>query len=351
MCDLKLDDDLLLEHSEPDRGPLQFALYAAHLASGHTLKGQYIKAATIRAYLRAAATFLFRYTGVDPRYDRPGDKAMSHLIRAILDEVERFEKMPNKTEPYTTKLQHRLEELNSLHAVHDDSLWATLEDWFSGNLQTGCRLSEWAQHQDAVFPKKFALGRDGAARAFTPADVFCKDGGGAFVSLSHFLAHPDSVDRLDLIWSHQKNGNDGEKRMFTRNRKNPRRCFIRRFHSILCRFDRLVGIEHTHLPLAVYKDKNDAIRFVTETEITKVMRALAVDVYKYKKSDRILYSSHSLRVGACVMLHARGFSTDQIKFLLPWKSNAFMEYLRNIALLCDKQNEAVNVFDQMPNLV
>ena len=40
-----------------------------------------------------------------------------------------------------------------------------------------------------------------------------------------------------------------------------------------------------------------------------------------------LWSAHSLRVGACVILHAAGFTEPQIQFLLRWCSTSFLELL------------------------
>ena len=64
-----------------------------------------------------------------------------------------------------------------------------------------------------------------------------------------------------------------------------------------------------------------------------------------------LYSSHSLRVGACTLLYAKGFSDTEIKHLLRWKSDAFMSYLRNLAVTSRRQNTAVNDGSEIPNFV
>lgn len=45
------------------------------------------------------------------------------------------------------------------------------------------------------------------------------------------------------------------------------------------------------------------------------------------------WGSHSLRVGACVGLHAVGFSPLDVQWMLQWRSLAFMACPRNIAVL------------------
>ena len=52
-------------------------------------------------------------------------------------------------------------------------------------------------------------------------------------------------------------------------------------------------------------------------------QAYNLDPSKHRKQLQ-LWSAHSLRVGACATLYAKGFSVMEIKFLLRWKSNAFM---------------------------
>jgi hypothetical protein len=64
-----------------------------------------------------------------------------------------------------------------------------------------------------------------------------------------------------------------------------------------------------------------------------------------------LWSAHSLRVGACATLYAKGFSEMEIKFLLRWKSNAFMTYLRNLAVTSRRHNEAMNDVSEIPNFL
>jgi hypothetical protein len=87
------------------------------------------------------------------------------------------------------------------------------------------------------------------------------------------------------------------------------------------------------------------------------MRLVAANVYGLnpsKPEDKALlqkWSAHSLRVGACVIIHSRGMSHAQIKFLLRWRSDAFMVYLRNTAVLADSQNVLFNEADAMPNFL
>jgi hypothetical protein len=79
------------------------------------------------------------------------------------------------------------------------------------------------------------------------------------------------------------------------------------------------------------------------------MRDVAAKVYNLDPTTPVgktalqKWSCHSLRVGACVLLHTMGFTEPQIKWILRWKSDAFMVYLRNITNLSDKHTHAFNL--------
>ena len=75
-----------------------------------------------------------------------------------------------------------------------------------------------------------------------------------------------------------------------------------------------------------------------------------LDTVKHK-AQLALWSSHSLRVGACTLLYSQGFSAMEIQFLLRWKSDAFMTYLRNLAVTSRRQNVAVNDISSILNFV
>ena len=46
-----------------------------------------------------------------------------------------------------------------------------------------------------------------------------------------------------------------------------------------------------------------------------------------------------------------GFTENQIKFILRWRSNAFMVYLRNTMILADNHNRAFDEVMTMPHFV
>jgi hypothetical protein len=63
------------------------------------------------------------------------------------------------------------------------------------------------------------------------------------------------------------------------------------------------------------------------------------------------WSSHSFCIGACVILYAASFTDTQIKHILRWKSDSFRHYLRNLAIIISRQNDAMNDLATTPNLI
>ncbi len=120
------------------------------------------------------------------------------------------------------------------------------------------------------------------------------------------------------------------------------------------RFVRIMGWNPT-APLGLYRAASGLVKSITATDIEREMRAAAAVVYNLDpvKHKHALnkWSAHSLRVGACVILHSQRFSATQIQFLLRWRSMAFMMYLRNLAFLADQQNAAVADTETMPNFI
>ena len=90
------------------------------------------------------------------------------------------------------------------------------------------------------------------------------------------------------------------------------------------------------MPLSVYKGTDGHPYNITTVEVESVIRTAAATLFQLdplkNKTQLALWSSHSLRVGACTTLYSQGFTDMEIKYLLRWKSNASMTYLRNLAV-------------------
>jgi hypothetical protein len=351
---LKLRDDWLLENQPQERANWQLAMYATHLATGSTLHCRSIKASTIAAYLHDVSTFLGRFRAIDPRYVSASDTKLAPVISKVLDEQRRWETVPNRREPFTVELH---KEIASLPSVTNDPncLDAAMANWTICNLYAGCRGIEWSQTSTSNrYLSTYQRNRFQNAYAFTLADVQCLTVSSAPISIAEAIAAPSRVGQVKLRFEQQKNNNNGEVKLFTRNVDNPPLCFIENFIAILARHKLLTRSSPIH-PLSVYRAPDGVAYNITSADVEQVIRRAAASLYKLdpvrNRAQLALWSSHSLRVGACTILYSQGFSAHQIQHLLRWQSTAFMIYLRNLAVTSRQQNSAINDTSVIPNFV
>ena len=357
---MRWGDDLVLDKEATlRRGLLQLGMYAQHLGTGNTVLCRCIKVATIKLYILAAATFLALF-GDHPRDYRktnPADTTLSPVLTSVFTELQRWESVPNRREPYTLEMLKDMQRRTAAADCGPDSMMSAMGDWFQCGLFAGFRLSEWAQ--DAGHHGLTAYKRDcfRNAKALTLGDIRFADARGRWYSAVEALqaAQPLDLKKCWIKFRTQKNGENGEEKLF-KIHPSGGDCFVSAMWRILKRFERLRGLSDFTTPLAMYQDlRGGATKLITETEINRVMRESAGRVYGLHpirdKAALQKWSSHSLRVGACVIIHSFGFSESCIKFMLRWRSNAFMVYLRNTAILADMQVRVMDRAAAMPHFL
>jgi hypothetical protein len=189
-----------------------------------------------------------------------------------------------------------------------------MADWLIIGMFAGFRLSEWAV-SSSYWRKhnQFPNNRDGSPTAFTRSDIrFHNDNKGAYVSIT---------------WRFQKNNNNGEVITFAKNLECPARCPYMAMKRIVDRATRMKL--DPYVPLAWYRDNGINLP-ITDFEICTVLRLAASVVHLITdKDDLSRWSAHSIRVGACVALHASGADSITLKQRLRWRSDTFLMYLRN----------------------
>jgi hypothetical protein len=354
-------DDITLEGANKRRALLQLGMYAQYLGTGSTLYCRQIKVDTIKKYIRDVARFLalFGTHERDLRKDNPTDVKLSKVLTSVFDELQRWEKVPNRREPFTVAMLTFWEQHVSTTNAHPDSLATALRDWFECGLFAGTRRSEWAQdscHSATHSPEKNAFDEP---KAFCLRDIRIRTHAGARYTGACILQVPCSdIYQCWITFRTQKNGENGEEKTFTHNKTPGGREFVRPMYSIVRRFVALRGPHDNVTPLAIYVSPTlfgDVVKFITAPDVERIMREIASTVYHLDPViDKIAlqrWSCHSLRVGACVILHSLGFTELQIKFLLRWRSNAFMTYLRNLAVLAEKQTQAFDAAGAMPHFL
>ena len=363
---MKWDDNLVLEGDTDtlkERAQFQLAMYALHLSSGNSICCRRIKADTIAQYVFAAASFLAMFSGVDYRKDSPTDSHMGHILAPVYRDLKKFEGIPDRREPYDLKMHLLARREAATHPV--DSLIPALTDGFEQGLAAGYRLSEWAQPSGRTNPGNPQLNHLIRAairtRALVPDDFRCETySGKRLVGLDILTVPLSAIANLWVVFRTQKNGDHGEEKLCARNPAPGGICFVSSVYRSMQRFRRLTAIDGrldpAKTPLSVYLDPATLrVRLIASPDIECHMRALAATVYQLHPikdaKDLRRWGTHSLRVGACVVLHAMGFSALDIQWILRWRSLAFMAYLRNVAITSTRQYLALDRAAAMPHLV
>jgi hypothetical protein len=108
-----------------------------------------------------------------------------------------------------------------------------------------------------------------------------------------------------LRWRFQKNGDNAETKTFAANPGHTTSIGTAMLRIIQRSFRlRLSDIS----PLAVFASRH-VVTLIDDSHITTSLRQLTVAVYGMMPSDSFQrFSSHSLRVGACVILHANAIA-------------------------------------------
>ena len=334
------------------------AMYVVYLGMGNTLLCKTVKAKTIRNYLSEAAKTIQqrrqRYVQTHPGTVLPwlsplrahGDTKLAPDIASCLREIERWENMKDRHEPLTTDMiyyQKTLCRASTPHSEHQAML-----NWEVTGIYGGFRLSEWAQKEGVERCDQVKRTIDGSPMAFLITDLEFKGENNRRLTRSAALHRPYLVQQVIVCWRYQKNGNKNEKKTFVRvGGGDSTLCAVTAWMNIAQRWaDLKLPDDH---PLAVFTDSGlstGQVQFITATEINAALRGAAAIVYNVTDpKDLARFSSHSIRVGACVALHAAGVSQQDIKFALRWKSDSFYNYLRNLPCQSARMASAVLNFN------
>jgi hypothetical protein len=328
---------------------------------GHTLLAKSIKSATIRRYINEAGTSVLesrqlhqrKFPHVQFTWFHPcrnhGETKAAPTITACLDEIKRWENMPNRREPLTVDMiYHQYGKCSSAtpYSVHQ-----VLYDFEVIGIYSGLRLGEWAQENHVRRLDQIRLNIDGTPAAFTITDLTFYGENKYCMTLTDALAMPHLVFHIDVCWRFQKNGEIKQQKSFPRaSRRSTILCSVSAWLRVTARWVALrLAPEH---PLAVFTDTGlvtGAVNFIRPWHINSALRTSAQEVYNISDPDDLArFSSHSIRVGATVSLHAAGISQMDIKFALRWKSDTFYTYLRNLPCQAARTHAAVRDFN--PNV-
>jgi len=223
---------------------------------------------------------------------------------------------------------------------HPDAYDAAVFDWLLLGIFAGFRKTEWMQDTFLYKSTKTyqLVDKDGSSRAFIADDFNFSP---FPPSQRHHLSTSSTTHgQLHITWRFQKNGQNGQIISYNHNVRNEQYSVVLAAQRILARAKRL-NIPSTH-PIAVFATDTSVTCF-HHTLVEESLRTSASIVYKITSSKTLqLFSSHSLRVGACVLLHSLQHDALFIQFRLRWRSLSFMSYLRNTPRIAALHNFTFN---------
>jgi hypothetical protein len=96
------------------------------------------------------------------------------------------------------------------------------------------------------------------------------------------------------------------------------------------------------MPVAVYKIKKGKVIYLTGNKIAELLRKAVKEVRPNITSEELKrYSTHSLRVWACILLNEAGKLPDYIKKRLRRLGDSFRMYLRDTAIIQHQHVDAL----------
>ena len=265
-------------------------------------------------------------------------------IKDILNESKRWESIPNRREPLTKEMvEYVINKGKELAKSNQDNIYSALSDWLILGLQTGFRRMEWAQ--DRAYLKKYKHVQrniDGSPAAFILEDFEFRNKGNKRIDNSS-TKEVNQATITNLQWRFQKNNDNGQIISYIEDNKNKQLCFVRASKRIRNRALKLkIPPDQT---IAVFIDSKKGIKkkcFIDNVHISSILQEAASKVYNITSKEEIArFTSHSIRVGACVLLHGLNQSSEDIKFRLRWRSDSFRMYLRNIIQLAERHRDAI----------
>jgi hypothetical protein len=365
LSQFRITDLIFLHQSLPEMFDL-FAMYTVHLGMGHTLLYYTIKEATIRRYLNEAASsivetrqnYKLHFPQAQLSWFHPlrhhGESKMAPAITACLDEIKRWENMPNRREPLTIDMIYFQKTQCSSNTPFSEQ--QVMFDFEVVGIFAGLRLGEWAQDDHVRRLDQIRRNIDGTPTAFIIGDLEFFSTNKRRMTLAEALIRLDLVLQIDVRWRFQKNGEINQKKSFIRvGIRGTTLCGVSAWLRIVIRWKSL-NLDVNH-PLAVFTDtglETGTVQFIRPTHINTALQLAARVVYNIQDEESLArFTSHSVRMGACVSLHAAGISQMDIKFALRWKSETFYTYLRNLPCQAARTHAAVvnfnpNVFSLVP---
>lgn len=148
---------------------------------------------------------------------------------------------------------------------------------------------------------------------------------------------------VNMKWRFQKNNDNGQVISYAKDNSNKQHCAVQACIRLRKRAIRLKIAQDSLIAVFTETKKGkNKICYIDDVHIKTLLQEAARVVYDIKcKKELSSFTSHSIRVGACVLLHAQNISAEDIKFRLRWRSDSLRMYLRNVIQLAERHKDAL----------
>ena len=187
---------------------------------------------------------------------------------------------------------------------------------------------------------------DLVVRAFTVRNFIFYDVDGLKMQLARVLQDRALADAVGQQYDVQKNRMNNQIITQTRDRKTPALCPVEISIDIVEVAQELGAVKDED-PLCVFQNEEGDVCYLTGDMVTKYYRYVTQLVFPtISKQELKLFSCHSIRVKAAVMLHEAEKDGSYIKLRLRWLSDCYEVYLRNTKKICEQHNAAMEISNE-----
>ena len=297
-----------------------------------------LRSATCKGYAQDVSK-LFTLRGFPSPTDF-SDK--SNWTSILVHNLEREENIAKQRKPLDSKIFAEI--LKMSEEAGEDSVEALVLNVCAVGRTLGWRKSEHSQtKQDKIDYHVYPSGNK-VMKSINGNDVEFRDVNDKPV----LIKSNTNLTRLnegDVVFRHQKNRQNKQRVGIKADKKNSKTCSCINLGQMVQRKRRLG--HSMDLPLTVYKNKKGQIKYLTGTILTNMIRKAVKRAYpEISREELMLYSAHSIRVWACVLLHETGKLPDFIKKRLRWLGESYRVYLRDTEKTRSQHVEALSKSSQ-----
>ena len=319
----------------PDKGwAFVVACYIKYVMLGVNYKNvKFMRSVTCKGYAESVS-LLFELRGCPNPADFSDE---SNYTRTIVHHLEREEDVAKQRKPLDDKIFAEAKRMAD--ATGEDSLESVCFNAIAVARILGFRRSEHVQtKKDEVDHHEYPSGKK-VIKAIIGKDVTFKSATKTNVVIKRNTNLSNLTEMITCL-RHQKNRQNNEKIRVVADKKYPDTGALVNMGKMVQRKRRLG--HSMDLPLAVYLDSDGKVVYLTDKALTAFIRKAVKAAYPdISKEELMLYSCHSLRVWAAVLLHEAGMLPDFIKKRLRWLGESYRVYLRDTQKTSQQHNEAL----------